>query len=185
MNQLCVCLHMSYYQDSEDVQSKPECPDSLWKCAHLQQRLPICRWWADTLTRWSVYGCATGKPKRFLKSSLTLLDKSLLDNYALLSPTGSNMDSLRRQYPAVWPNFGEDMETVQSVHPASAWQESGRHAPPPGGRICFQHQWPCVYFCYPITPGCINYIQNGFSEACCRSVIYSLKLQLVFDTDVF
>lgn len=46
----------------------------------------------------------------------------------MLSPVDSHVDALCRQYPGVWPNFGEDMETVQGVHTTSAGQESGRHA---------------------------------------------------------
>ena len=55
------------------------------------------------------------------KSPIILLDKSMSDSYAELSPTGSDLDSLCRQYSGVWPNFGENVETIQSVHPASAW----------------------------------------------------------------
>lgn len=46
----------------------------------------------------------------------------------MLSTVDSHVDALCRQYPGVWPNFGEDMETVQGVHAARAGQESGRHA---------------------------------------------------------
>lgn len=46
----------------------------------------------------------------------------------MLSPVDSHVDALCRQYTGVWPNFGEDMETVQGVHTTSAGQESGRHA---------------------------------------------------------
>lgn len=46
----------------------------------------------------------------------------------MLSPAGSDVDSVCRQYPGVWPNFGEDVETVQGVHTASARQKSGRPA---------------------------------------------------------
>lgn len=80
----------------------------------------------------------------------------------MLSPTGSDVDSLCRQYPGVWPDFGEDVETVQGVHPASAWQESGRQAvwlfvfPALTTLLCV-----CVN---PVTPGCNDDIPNGFSE---------------------
>lgn len=73
----------------------------------------------------------------------------------MLSPVDSHVDALCRQYPGVWPNFGEDMETVQGVHAARAGQESGRHAlqfswwfP----RVCCQHLkiWTLGYMKYLI-----------------------------------
>lgn len=38
----------------------------------------------------------------------------------ILPPAGSDVDSLCGQHAGVWPNFREDVEAVQGVHPASA-----------------------------------------------------------------
>lgn len=53
-------------------------------------------------------------------NALLFVEKFLLDHDTVLSPQGAGLDSLCRQYPGVWPDFGEDVETVQSVHPAGA-----------------------------------------------------------------
>lgn len=44
----------------------------------------------------------------------------LQSKWTMLSSIGSHVDALCWQYPGVWPNFGEDMETLQGLHTASA-----------------------------------------------------------------
>ena len=65
---------LSYYQDSKDVQSQPQHPYSFWKCPHLHQRLPVCRWWSSSLPRWNIYGRAASKHPRYLQCFLIVLE---------------------------------------------------------------------------------------------------------------
>lgn len=45
----------------------------------------------------------------------------------MLPSTGPGVDPLSRQHDGVWTYFRENMAPVQSVHPESARQESGRY----------------------------------------------------------
>lgn len=99
------------YQDREDVQSQPERPDSPGEHPHLQQWVSLCSGCG------SVSCCATSKSSTVFYDAVPCL-RSL--GLMILPPAGSHVDSLCGQHIGVWPNFREDVEAVQGVHPASA-----------------------------------------------------------------
>lgn len=60
------------------------------------------------------------RARRPIACSSCLGGLATVDNDTALPSGGSGVDSLCRQYSGVWPNLGEDVATVQSVHAASA-----------------------------------------------------------------
>lgn len=135
---------MLYYQDSEDVQSQPECPDSLWKCPHLQQRLPVCRRRTNTLARWRIYSCVTSKPHSLHQSSVMLWINHfwIIKQHSLLQ---ARMWTLCVGSTLVFgPILGKTWRLYRVFTQRVPDKRVVGMLRPPGARICFQHQRPWI-----------------------------------------